>query len=302
MSRHRFIGLMTLVAISSFSFSASAETLLIDDFNDGNDDGWIQSDIPPFPLPWGPGIADASNGAYRLQSTGVVPADQFFAVASYWQDSADPTFSNGFVRATVTAENGGTTPGVLMRFDPSGGFGYVFGLEAPDADGPTAGDFFIVAPNATQAPRIETFFVPEFPAPSIGEDWIIEAGAVGDQITMKVWPASEVEPEQPQLTWTDSTHSTGHLGVSVGRDPLSLFEPWQLDGTFDDISFTHGFPPGIIGNPGLGGRIPPGLADGLPSQSAHVVPEPAAGVTALLGMGILALVSRKQNPRATTCK
>ena len=50
-------------------------------------------------------------------------------------------------------------------------------------------------------------------------------------------------------------------------------------------------PPGIMGNPGLKGRIPPGLTDGLP---AAAVPEPASLSIALFGLlGLIGLRKRR---------
>lgn len=40
-----------------------------------------------------------------------------------------------------------------------------------------------------------------------GDDWIIEAGEVGDQLSMKVWKLGAQEPADPQWTYTDTTFS-----------------------------------------------------------------------------------------------
>ena len=53
-------------------------------------------------------------------------------------------------------------------------------------------------------------------------------------------------------------------------------------------------PPGILGNPGLDGLIPPGLQDGHPSRSHNMsVPEPTSAVLSLLGCSICCLVRRR---------
>lgn len=70
----------------------------------------------------------------------------------------------------------------------------------------------------------------------------------------------------------------------------------------EGFQFSHGgdiynpavLPPGIVDNPGLDGRIPPGLRDGLPPQSHHhAVPEPTSAALALLGCSICLWLRRR---------
>ena len=51
---------------------ASSQTILIDDFEDGNADGWSTIDSTAG-RPYGPGKFDAMSGAYHLETSGVVP-------------------------------------------------------------------------------------------------------------------------------------------------------------------------------------------------------------------------------------
>lgn len=292
MSTHRFVALMALVAISCVNFSVSAETILVDDFTDGDATGWIPLDLLGG-QPGGPGIYDASSGSLNIRSTDVVPAEVFGPIAALWAGSEDPAFSNGILRATVRPETAGTATNVLMRFGmtESGPGGYFIGMGTPAV--PDSPDFALTVVQGNEVLRFVPFDIPGVTV-STGEDWIVELGALGDEITVKAWPASGAEPDAPQIVVTDTTYRAGMFGVGAFRDPNFLFEDWRTSGTFDDISFTQGFPPGILENPGIGGNIPSGLADGLPSKSVHAIPEPAAAVTALLGICILSLVGLKK--------
>ena len=77
---------------------------LIDDFNDGNDDGWTRFDGSAAE-PWGPGTYDASSGAYHLLGGGVVPRGYAGWMASIWDASSDPLYSDGFLKAKVRSND-----------------------------------------------------------------------------------------------------------------------------------------------------------------------------------------------------
>jgi hypothetical protein len=72
---------------------------------------------------------------------------------------------------------------------------------------------------------------------SADEDWIIQGGTVGDQITMKVWRPEEAEPAEPQLSFTDTTFEQGALCLFTYSDVGLMAEPVSFSGTFDDLSF-----------------------------------------------------------------
>ena len=74
---------------------------------------------------------------------------------------------------------------------------------------------------------------------SSGEDWIVEAGVVGNQLSMKIWRDGGPVPTTPQLMEVDPTPlPDGQLGVAswVGTAHSSSF---PIDATFDDIWFTQ---------------------------------------------------------------
>lgn len=116
-----------------------------------------------------------------------------------------------------------------MRFDPETDSGYGF---YGDADyqgfGITRCDGFPTCPILDQLdPQ-------EFPF-RVNEDWNIEAGAVGDVLSLKVWRKGEPEPDKPQLTVIDDTYSKGGMGVGV----VHMSSLTRISGTFDDLYFTH---------------------------------------------------------------
>jgi hypothetical protein len=88
-----------MACLAGLASNAIAQTILIDDFNDGNDDGWLRVDDSAGVA--GPGIFDASTGQYNLMTTGFAPG--FAVVSSYWDSSSDPLYSNGYLRAKVKA-------------------------------------------------------------------------------------------------------------------------------------------------------------------------------------------------------
>ena len=220
-----------IVSVSLWATQASAESILVADFHGGNDDGWTRVDSNTG-QPWGPGIFDASSGAYQLMTTDVVPehAPGRGFLASFWDKSSDPSYSNGFVRAKVRVDTFKGVGALLFRYSGdlnSGLDGYAFvGL---------AGDGFyfnrIENTNLARVLKLPGEFM------GVGEDWWMDVGGVEDQISMKVWRDGELEPELPQLTLTDSTFASGVFGVDANMEFNSPVEG-IVDTTFDDIYFT----------------------------------------------------------------
>ena len=224
-SRRAIVASAVLLCIFGYS---KGNTVLIDDFDDGNDDGWTHVDFSTN-APWGPAIFDASSGAYDLKTTGELPRGLVSGIVnSIWNESSAPSYSDGFLRAMVRPGNGGSIGGLLMRYE--GDSSYVFGVDA------SQGNFYFDSYQNGRLLQNTTFGVPNHPVLP-GDDWIVESGSVGDRITMKVWPADQPEPIEPQLQLTDSHLSQGAFGVTAGVNFQSQ-GPWQTSATFDDITFT----------------------------------------------------------------
>ncbi|MCA9262338.1 MAG: hypothetical protein KDA60_00755 [Planctomycetales bacterium] len=204
----------------------TSPSILIDNFNDGNDDGWIRLDFT-LDEPSGPGIFDASSGAYNLDTTGSVDEGRGGLLTSMWTESIAPQFSNGLLRATIRANESRTVPFLLLRAPPGETDPYyAFGGDV------RSGLFFI--DNSSEVSVMQA-------APGVfreDESWIIEAGAVDEngvtRLTMKVWRPGTTEPTAPQLTVLDVTPLAPH------RFGLGAWVPMagsRTSATFDDVSF-----------------------------------------------------------------
>lgn len=200
---------------------------LIDDFNDGNADGWTPIYTGEGEI-WGPGIFDASSGRYNLRSTGRVQVGTVPPIASYWENSDNPIYANGYLRATIREEAGGTNLGLGMRIGEGGASGYLF----TTAYNPRSIQIF----GCTDPQNCEIYghALVDFTAE---EDWILEAGAVDDLLTAKIWRAGEPEPEHPQLIVRNNELTTGRIGVDTFHS-ASWPTSSQMSGSFDDIYFT----------------------------------------------------------------
>lgn len=203
------------------------DTILIDDFNDGDDVGWTRVDTS-VGTAWGPGSVDPSSGSYVFQGGGDVPTGEQGIMLALYDASTDPTFQDGYLRATARTEND-TLAYLVMRGDLATFSAYVFGASA------TTGRFWWnkVVNNVIfeEGPT----FAPDPPF-GVGEDWIIEGGVVGDQLSVKIWRVGEPEPAVPQWTHTDNTLTAGQFGL--GANHWAEQPPSAVSATFDDVYFT----------------------------------------------------------------
>ena len=194
-----------------------AQILYSDDFEDGVADGWDELNLndPSF----GPGTFDASSGAYVLAVTGEMPAGfaGSHATVSTWEPTIAEPMTDGYFQGTVRANTHGSTVSLLSRADPIAGTDYgffastlhgTFGIEVFDASKPEPQTILgLMDPQ-------------EFPF-AVDEDWIIQGGTVGDQITMKVWRPGDPEPAEPQLSFTDTTFDLGKRCPSLPTRTLA---------------------------------------------------------------------------------
>jgi hypothetical protein len=228
------------LATVTVATAAALNSVLIDDFNDGNDDGWSHMDYTEG-MPWGPAIYDASTGSYTIESAGPVPADDpnVGTIIATWEGSRNrPGFANGVIRGTVRANTPGTTAGLVLRANDEAHTNYGF-------YGSTSfGTFYIERFDGSQ-PNPQTIIAMADPnkAPfAAGEEWNFEAGAVGKHVWLKVWKVGDPEPNEPLLSLKDRVlpPASGSLVcVIVFFDPAAVGDdPVELSATFDDITFT----------------------------------------------------------------
>ena len=105
--------------------------------------------------------------------------------------------------------------------------------------------------------------------------------------------------EESPWIWMDGVFGTEDSGIVFALSADAEEEAIPLPG-IDIMQFTAiSVPPGIVGNPGLKGRIPRGLQDGLPpkSRAGYAVPEPSSVALLLLGCGICCVARHRRHPK-----
>ena len=249
-----------LVSALLVATSAWAESVLIDDFDDGNLDGWEHLDSTRG-QPYGPATFSAASKAFQLQGGGIirkdVPGGGF--LGSIWEASSDEQYSEGFVRAKVRANTEGSTAALFLRM--SGGLqshmdGYLFfGTTAANGNQGQGGLLINRIENTDTA---EAWFLDSDFAS--GDDWYLEAGAVEDRITLKAWAAGAPEPDAPQIVVFDPLFDEGSLGVLTNIHLRPFGGPAVVNATFDDIYFTF---PGQTGDFNNDGNLGPHDLDSL---------------------------------------
>jgi hypothetical protein len=236
--------ILTLVAATAVA-AGRGRTILVDDFNDGDSEGWEETDFTG-----GRGVFYVSEGAYQLETTEPIPVDDpsVGTLDADWELSEDvPFFANGTVRGTVRANTDGTTVGFLLRdsHETESDYGF-FGSTS-------FGTFYIERFELVAHPEAPQTILAmadpaEFPFHA-GEDWNIEASVVGHKLSLKAWRVGDPKPAEPQLTVRDTV-----LGPNDGSAiaAIAFFDPAPLiaDGvtevtvnaTVDDITFSPGKP------------------------------------------------------------
>jgi hypothetical protein len=209
--------------------------IFVDDFADGNDDGWTHIDFT--------GIAtfDASSSAYRLRTASALPPDDpsLGTMAATFEGSRNnPAFGNGIVHGTVRANTEGTTAGYLLRANTNPNEDHDYGFFGSTSFGTFYIERFDIRTGG------QTILAMADPAEhpfEAGKDYRIEAGVWGDRIWMRAWKVGEPRPVLPLLTVHDDTFGPEDgtlLNVIAFFDPAAVTGAVQVDATFDDISFT----------------------------------------------------------------
>jgi hypothetical protein len=198
------------------TLTASARADLLDDFNDGNDDGWTRITLAAPGAVW-----DASTGLYRLSAPGVPPGG---GVGSTLDITAAPSFSSGFWSATVVRETDNSRSDLAMRADFENLNAYLFGWAAPLGLHISRVDGGVATVLANEPGFVQ----------DVGVEYILEAGANGSDLELRMWLAADERPGLPQVTATDSTFASGPNGLfAVSRPDL----PGDVSVTFDNVSF-----------------------------------------------------------------
>lgn len=221
---------------------------LLDDFNDGNDNGWSRYHITSMPPIW-----EVVDGRYRLSLGAPAFMQSLEYILSRWNDSVvNPnTYRHGRVRMRFRILQPETDVFLLVR-----GLTPAFGVQYWNGQARLSiANLF----NMTTASLPVFADVPI--ALSIGDDYMMEARFVGAELALKFWQASEPEPATPQLItedprWWQSTAQGGTIDLIV----LDWWRTEPISAEFDEIYFfgETGPPPPVID------------PDSIPVSGAHV--------------------------------
>ncbi len=241
MFRKVFLFGLPVVMACALLADERSRRILIDNFSDGNDDGWTYDDFTAG-TPWGPAVYDATSGEYLIEAADLVPADDPFVgtIVATWADSrGEPLYSNGVGRIKVRANAYGTTAGLLLRANDQNHTDYGF------FGSTTFGTFYIERFDLVSDPNApQTIIAMADPAEApfaAGEDWYIEGRVVDDRIALKAWRVGDPEPEEPLLSVHDDAigPETGSLVcLIVFFDPAAVeTELVEVSASFDDVTF-----------------------------------------------------------------
>jgi hypothetical protein len=254
---HLKLLLTTFGAVTAILLSREiAQGGLLDNFTGRINDNWFMVDTNVIPLedgtskPWGPGRFAVVDGALRLTTSGPVPPleppmlppdpavfdtlNSGLMALGWGPSMVDPVFSNGRLRAKVRVDNPSNVD-LALRTNPETFSGYVFAALG------SYGQFHFSRLDNGAVTR--DMLIPGV-AFTQGEDWMMEFGADGGELSMKAWKASDAEPAAPQLTIRDDTYATGALGLVASVSTNNIAAPTFVDARFDDVLFSPN-PPNI---------------------------------------------------------
>ncbi len=239
---------------------AYAQPELVDDFNDRNDAGWTHwtytNGISENSL-----LFDCSNGSYILRSAEPVPPGDLNEIHSTnailmttWDASSDPRYADGHFRFKIRIAEELRSGWIVLRAKPpywGDGAGYCFfantwcncfGIEKG-----ANGQYFLMTETLTGLLQP-------------GQVWWMEAGAVGNRLSLKVWAEDGQEPDRPQLEVTDfdQPFMSGQIGLAARA--FMNTTPAYVHVEFDDVYFTPALP-FIRGDSNIDGLL--GIADAV---------------------------------------
>ncbi|HZN32827.1 MAG TPA: hypothetical protein VFB80_03380 [Pirellulaceae bacterium] len=229
-----------LVLAAGTLLASGGHTILIDDFNDRDSEGWVETDFTG-----GRGSFSAHTRSYVLK-TGPIAVDDpsVGTLDADWEPSEDnPLYANGTLRARIRANTYGTTVGLLMRDTHELEADY--GFYGSTSFGTFYIEYFNFSENPDAPQTILAMADPEeFPFEA-DVDYILEARVVGDKLSLKAWREGDSEPSEPMLVVKDNRLTAD---VATGLATIAFFDPAPLieqgvervrvNATVDDITFT----------------------------------------------------------------
>ncbi|MEP0846956.1 MAG: hypothetical protein HRF50_09070 [Phycisphaerae bacterium] len=230
------IGLGILAGVLALPAFAGTGTL-IDDFDDGDLEGWVFEDRTTGQE----GAASVLNGMVQMTTPAPVDGALFLAFADSF---LTPTYDDGTVTCTLRCDAIGTTAGFFLRSDGVNSSYLAFLATDEKGDGGLIYNRFEdgVLTGLEEMPN----------AFAVGQAWRLSAAAVGATIELKAWPDGESEPPDAQLVITDTTFSTGGFGIFTSRLVNSGNPLQPLDASFDNVFFRQACPGDLNGDNGVG--------------------------------------------------
>ena len=116
---------------------------------------------------------------------------------SEWDASADPLYSNGYVRFKLKVNEKNTSAFLAMRADLTTLSGHLF-LVNTELDNFRFGiqTFENFVPLPGDASEVGPLYEPD-------QEWMFEAVAIGNELSLKYWKVGDPEPVAPEPTTPD---------------------------------------------------------------------------------------------------
>ena len=230
---------LSTICVGAMGVSCTAQVLL-HDFDDGTIGDWALIDDLAAAESYGPTQYLVQDGQLIIGSNGPAPfvdndPNAFFEMD--WKPSVGTTeYTNGYLQATIRPQVRQAQSGILLRA----------GADPNEVDyefwhNPDSGSFWF---GRWDGPK-NNFSVLKWTRSGVapyeaGGEWIMKAGVVGNEISLKYWKPGDPEPGSPQLKIDDQGISpfeleASRIGLAMQGIPGS---PRELRGAFDDIYFT----------------------------------------------------------------
>lgn len=230
--------LLLALALLVAAQAASAQTV-VDDFNDNNSTGWTE--VSPLAGYNAAGTFTASGGTYRIQAppspdleqlgparAGAILNDftttDFFKVTVdllTWDNQPETHQSIGIV-ARVSNVGLGTTSGYFFHYDPHGSNGNAkIWIELITEEQP-----FSLGLMEVTTPLDPTF------------DYRLEFTGVGSSLVGSVYLLSNLSTPLYTVSATDSTYTSGSVGLLVADQGALTIGNQSADATFDNFTAT----------------------------------------------------------------
>ncbi|MFW5653039.1 MAG: hypothetical protein ACOC0P_03255 [Planctomycetota bacterium] len=272
--------------------AAMAQTIIVDDFDDRNLDGWevIEDEFGP----WGGANFTAESGALVMETNEIVPADVPLFTSAGIRKSAvetDDFFFHGTWELDLTLDNDQTAFFQTVRGDTKGAS--AVGIFAQQAT-PVAPGFIgidVYRDGFQVDSQFEIFDVQD------NLTYAIEVSAIDDRYQMWIWPKSDPKPDEPQIDLTnDEPMATPALTTFIYTlDELNGRVESRLSATVDNIRFTPDY---RIADPGplsWGGEAVVNIRGAVPGTTQYVIYSlTGEGVTPIPQLGVDAGVLNPQ--------